>query len=183
MYKGYHRAATMKKVLLHICCGICAGGVVEKLRQDGYKVTGYFYNPNIYLAEEYERRLEVVRDASRLLDFELIAGPYNNIVWQERVQGLEEEPEGGKRCSVCFRVRLQKAADKARELGIKYLASTLSVSPHKNAPEINNIGQELSKGFLPYDFKKQNGFRKTMDFAKEHNFYRQHYCGCKFGRK
>lgn len=167
---------------MHICCGVCAGAVVQKLRDDGFEVAGYFYNPNIHPAEEYERRREVVRKASRLLGFELVAGPYDNIVWQEQIKSLEEEPEGGKRCPVCFQVRLQKAADKARELGIKYLASTLSVSPHKNVQEINMIGQELSKGFLPYDFKKQDGFKKTMDFAKEHNFYRQHYCGCESSR-
>ncbi len=173
----------MKKVLLHICCGVCAGSVVQKLRDDGFEVAGFFYNPNIHPEEEYKRRREVVREASRLLSFELIAGPYDTIVWQEQIKGLEGEPEGGKRCSVCFRVRLQKAADKARELGIKYLASTLSVSPLKNAPEINRIGSAVCADFLLYDFKKQNGFKKTMDFAKEHNFYRQHYCGCEYSRK
>lgn len=183
MYQGYHRATTLKKVLLHICCGVCAGAVVQKLQADGFEVTGFFYNPNIYPEEEYKQRLEVVREASRLLGFELIAGPYDNLVWQEQIKGLEEEPEGGKRCQACFRMRLRKTAEKAQELGIEHLASTLSVSPHKNVQEINAIGQELSTGFLPYDFKKQDGFKKTMDFAKEHNFYRQHYCGCVFSKK
>jgi epoxyqueuosine reductase len=146
-------------------------------------VTGFFYNPNIHPEEEYEQRLEVAREASRLLSFKLITGPNDNLTWQEQIKGLEEEPEGGKRCPVCFRVRLQKAAEKARELGIKYLASTLSVRPHKNAQEINRIGSDVCNNFLPYDFKKQDGFKKTMDFAKEHNFYRQHYCGCIYSMK
>lgn len=172
----------MKKVLLHICCGVCAGSVVQKLRDDGFAVTGFFYNPNIYPEKEYEQRLEVVREASRLLSFELITGSYDNLAWQEQIKGLEGEAEGGKRCPVCFRVRLQKAADQARELGIKYLASTLAVSPHKNLQEINRIGSVVCIDFLPYDFKKQDGFKKTIDFAKEHNFYRQHYCGCEKSR-
>ncbi len=169
-----------KKVLLHICCGVCAGSVVQKLRDDGYKVTGYFYNPNIYPQKEYEQRLDVVRKASQLLGFTLVEGQYEASAWQERIQGLEAEPEGGKRCLVCFRVRLQKTAEKAQELGIEHIASTLSVSPHKNVQEINQTGSEVCAGFLPYDFKKQDGFKKTMDFAKEHDFYRQHYCGCVF---
>lgn len=172
----------MKKVLLHICCGVCASAVVQKLRDDGYEVTGYFYNPNIYPEKEYEQRLAVVRQASKLLGFTLIEGLYESNTWQERIQGLEAEPEGGKRCQVCFRVRLQKTADKAKEMDIGHIASTLSVSPHKNVQEINAIGKELSQGFLPYDFKKENGFKKTMDFAKKHDFYRQHYCGCQYSR-
>jgi predicted adenine nucleotide alpha hydrolase (AANH) superfamily ATPase len=173
----------MKKVLLHICCGVCAAGVVEKLRQDGYKVVGFFYNPNIYPAEEYARRLEVVREASRLLDFDLIEGSHGHDLWLEQVKGLEEEKEGGRRCSVCFQVRLRATLDKAREMGIAHIATTLSVSPHKNVLEINKIGSLLSEGFLTYDFKKEDGFKKTMDFAKLHDFYRQQYCGCEFSIK
>jgi predicted adenine nucleotide alpha hydrolase (AANH) superfamily ATPase len=172
----------MKKVLLHICCGVCAGSVVQRLRDDGFEVTGYFYNPNIYPQEEYKQRLEVVRQASQLLGFTLVEGLYEPSAWQKCIQGLEAEPEGGKRCQVCFRVRLQKTAEKTKELGIEHMASTLSVSPHKNVQEINKIGSEICAGFLPYDFKKQDGFKKTMDFAKEHNFYRQHYCGCEKSR-
>lgn len=183
MYKGYHRATTLKKILLHVCCGVCTSAVVQKLRDDGFEVTGFFYNPNIYPENEYEQRLEVVRQASQLLGFTLVEGLYEKNAWQDCVQGLEAEPEGGKRCQACFRMRLRKTAEKAQEVGIEHLASTLSVSPHKNAQEINTIGQELSKGFLPYDFKKQDGFKKTMAFAKEHNFYRQHYCGCVYSKK
>lgn len=170
----------MKKILLHICCGVCAGSVVQKLRADDYEVIGYFYNPNIYPQEEYNRRLKVVRDASKLLKFELLEGMYESDYWLEQIKGLQGEPEGGRRCLVCFCIRLQKAAKKAKELGIEYFVSTLSVSPHKNVLEINRIGGELSPGFLPYDFKKQDGFKKAMDFAKEHDFYRQNYCGCQF---
>ncbi len=172
----------MKKVLLHICCGVCAGSVVQKLRDEGYEVTGFFYNPNIFPEEEYQQRLEVVRKAAALLNFELVEGIYEQDFWYREVKGLEAEKEGGKRCQVCFRVRLEKTAEKAKELGIEHVASTLSVSPHKNVQEINQIGSEVCAGFLPYDFKKQDGFKKTMDFAKEHDFYRQHYCGCESSR-
>ena len=173
----------MKKVLLHICCGVCTAGVVEKLRQDGYEVIGFFYNPNIFPVEEYNHRLEVVREASRLLNFELIEGSHGHDLWLEQVKGLEDEQEGGRRCPVCFQVRLRATMDKARELGILHIASTLSVSPHKNVMEINKVGSMLSAEFLAYDFKKEDGFKKTMAFAKTHDFYRQDYCGCEFSVK
>jgi predicted adenine nucleotide alpha hydrolase (AANH) superfamily ATPase len=154
--------------------------VVNKLREDGYEVTGYFYNPNIHPREEYDRRLGVVREAAKLLKFTLLEGVYEDERWLNKVKGLEEEKEGGRRCLVCYQMRLLDTLRQAKEFGIEYFATTLSVSPHKDVVDINRIGSDLSPMFLSYDFKQGDGFKKTMEFAKEHEFYRQNYCGCKF---
>jgi predicted adenine nucleotide alpha hydrolase (AANH) superfamily ATPase len=174
----------MKKVLLHVCCGICESYPIQKLKEDGYAVACLFYNPNIEPREEYDRRLAVARSAAELLEVEFMEGPYDNAAWREAAKGLEQEPEGGKRCEVCFRLRLDFASKKARDLGIECIASTLSVSPHKAVTVINAVGAATSAGsFLSYDFKKQDGFKKTQIFAREHQLYRQNYCGCLFSKK
>ncbi len=173
----------MKKALLHICCAVCAAGCVQKLRNDGFEVTGFFYNPNIHPEEEYRKRLEAAKDVSKSLSFELIEGSYDKDSWTLSVKGLESEPEGGKRCQICFKSRLSVTATYAKDRGFGYFATTLSISPHKNVKVINEIGRLLSlEGFLDYDFKKEDGFKKTMDFAKDHNLFRQHYCGCIFSQ-
>ena len=171
----------MKKALLHICCGVCASWPVEKLRADGYEVRGFFYNPNIQPEEEYLKRLAVAQKVSKLLDFDLIEGKYDPDAWLLKVKGLETEAEGGKRCTVCFRMRLEETARNAAELGIEFFTSTLTVSPHKSARVIGGQGIGISGGsFLNYDFKKQDGFKKTHDFAKQNGLYCQNYCGCKY---
>lgn len=173
----------MKPVLLHICCGICSSWAIEKLKLDGFLATGFFYNPNIQPEEEYLKRLAAVRDVANLQGIELLSGEYDPQCWLKEVQGLEQEPEGGKRCSVCFELRLQETLRKARELGIKHFTTTLSISPHKNFETINFIGRALCPdGFLPYNFKKEAGFQKSNNFCREHNLYRQNYCGCLFSR-
>ncbi len=173
-----------EKILLHICCGVCCGQAVKKCQEDGYEVVGYFYNPNIRPREEYARRLQAAQQACAALGIELVEGEYDAGQWDEAVRGLENEPEGGKRCPVCFRQRISRTLEKAAELGIAHAASTLSISPHKDSAVINAIGLELGpKRFKPYDFKKQDGFKKTSDFAREHNLYRQHYCGCPYPRR
>ncbi|PIP19330.1 MAG: hypothetical protein COT38_02465 [Candidatus Omnitrophica bacterium CG08_land_8_20_14_0_20_41_16] len=172
-----------KEVLLHICCGICASSVVERLRQEGYKPTGFFYNPNIHPQEDYQQRLAVAKKVAQILDFELIEGPYEKDNWFKLTKGLEKEPEGGKRCFLCFKMRLEAAKIKAGELGIPKFTTTLTVSPHKNMAVINELGKAIGPlEFLPYDFKKQDGFRHAIDFAKLHNLYRQNYCGCVYSR-
>jgi predicted adenine nucleotide alpha hydrolase (AANH) superfamily ATPase len=169
----------MISVLLHICCGICSSGAIQKLLDDGYSVTGFFYNPNIHPEDEYRKRLEAAKAAGNILDIEIIIGVYDHERWMERTKGLELEPEGGRRCAQCFRMRLEETYKKAGELGLAYSASTLSISPHKNTVLINQIGRLIAQdGFLPYDFKKHDGFKKTSDFSKRHNIYRQNYCGC-----
>jgi predicted adenine nucleotide alpha hydrolase (AANH) superfamily ATPase len=174
----------MKKILLHICCGICAGGVIERLREENFKVIGFFYNPNIHPEAEYKRRLEVAHQVSKILDFELIEWYYNRDVWFKLTENLKDEPEGGKRCEVCFRIRLDETCKKSTELDIPYFTTTLSVSPHKNVSIINKIGKDLSnENFLEYDFKKREGFKKAIDFSNKYNLYRQNYCGCVYSMR
>jgi epoxyqueuosine reductase len=171
----------MKKVLLHICCGICAGWAIEKLIQDGYVVVGFFYNPNIHPPEEYSKRLEVAQEVARHYQIELIEGIYNSDRWQALIATLENEPEGGRRCEVCFRMRLAAAAVQAADLKVDFITTTLTISPHKDAVLINKIGKCIApQGFLEYNFRKEDGFKKANTFAREHNLYRQHYCGCRY---
>lgn len=168
-------------VLLHICCGICASWCIEKLKAEGRGVTGYFYNANIEPADEYQRRLNVAVDVCRIYDIPLIEGAYDNSRWLESIAGFEHEPEGGLRCHACFRMRLAAAAACAQERGIEHITTTLTISPHKDAQVINNIGKSIAPhGFLVYNFKKEDGFKKANEFAKSHYLYRQHYCGCHF---
>ncbi len=173
----------MKKILLHVCCGVCAGWPVTKLREEGFEPVCYFFNPNIGPVEEYERRLGAARVACAAHKCELIEGAYDHDGWLARVSGMEEMPEGGSRCAVCFRLRLAGARDKAKEETGGLFTTTLTVSSHKNAELINAIGTSLSlDGFLRMDFKKEDGFKKTSQFARDHNLYRQHYCGCPFSK-
>jgi len=173
-----------KRVLLHICCGVCSSGVIERLKEEGFEVTGFFYNPNIHPEEEYNRRLEVAQQVSRILDFELIEGEYDKDNWFKLTENLKDEPEGGKRCEVCFRIRLEKSAKKANELNIPYFTTTLSISPHKNVSIINKVGKELSnENFLERDFKKRDGTKLAIEFSKKYNLYRQNYCGCVYSRR
>ncbi|MEW6096885.1 MAG: epoxyqueuosine reductase QueH [bacterium] len=168
-----------KSILLHICCGVCGSGVIERLRDEGFNVMGFFYNPNIYPEEEYKRRLEVTRQVSKILDFKLIEGEYEKDKWFKLTENLKNEPEGGKRCSVCFRMRLEKTCKKSLELNIPYFTTTLSISPHKNVLIINKIGSDLGKeNFMERDFKKRDGTKLAMEFSKKYNLYRQNYCGC-----
>lgn len=166
-------------VLLHVCCGACAGSVVERLLKEGHTVTGYFYNPNIHPSEEYERRLEVAHTVSRWLGIPLKAGGYNPEEWLKCTAGLEKEPEGGRRCEVCYRVRLRETQRFASEHGFGVFTTTLTVSPHKPAAVVNRVGTEIGGDkFLARDFKKQDGFKRTTEIAKMLGIYRQHYCGC-----
>ncbi len=174
----------MKKVLLHICCGVCASWPIEKLKIDGFSVTGFFHNPNIQPEEEYQTRLEAAEEATAKLGMELIQGSYDRENWFNQIKGLENEPEGGKRCLACYRFRLQHTYNEVRKLSFDYFTTTLSISPHKDSQAINEIGKSVSlENFLKYDFKKDNGFEKAMAFSKKHNLYRQHYCGCIFSQK
>lgn len=174
----------LSTIVLHVCCGVCASWPIQKLREDGHVPIGYFYNPNIYPKEEYSKRLSVARKVAELLEFELLDGPFDSDDWFLRVKGLEDEEEGGKRCDVCFKARLEATNKKIKELGIPYFTTTLSVSPHKDHKMINRIGRNLnSDAFLSYDFKNDNGFSKSNDFAKQHSLYCQNYCGCKFSFK
>lgn len=169
----------MKTVLLHICCGVCGSSVVERLRQEGFKVKGFFYNPNIHPEEEYRRRLEMARQTSQVLDFPLIEGVYDKESWFKATERLKDELEGGKRCEICFEIRLGQTYKRSCQIDTDYFATTLSVSPHKDVVAINKIGREIDgERFLERDFKKMDGFRRAVEFSKKHNLYRQDYCGC-----
>ena len=171
------------KVLLHICCAVCASACVERLRAEGQEVYGYFYNPNIQPKQEYQRRLEHLRRLAEKQKFSLIEDDYAVEEWFSRTQGLENEPEGGQRCRLCFRLRLAKAKEVAEREGFASFTTTLTISPHKDAQAINAIGRELAgRQFLMRDFKKQNGFQRAQQLAKQFNLYHQNYCGCIYSK-
>jgi hypothetical protein len=167
------------KVVLHICCGVCAAGAADVLLKEGHRVTGYFYNPNIYPEEEYRLRLEAARRTAEHLGVELVEGKYDPEYWTPAVQSLGCEPEGGARCSVCYRIRLEKAFGFMRETGADAFTTTLTISPHKSAKAVNSIGAEIGgDSFMAKDFKKKDGFKKAAGLAKGWEIYRQDYCGC-----
>lgn len=166
-------------IMLHICCGICAAPVAERLMRDGHRVTGFFYNPNIHPEDEYRRRLEVARRVSKEIGFELVEGPYDRQRWFEAVKGKEYSAEGGARCLVCYEMRLRKTFEEVKKRDFFTFTTTLTVSPHKSVEAINKIGMEIGgEKFLLYDFKKKGGFQRATELAKEWGLYRQHYCGC-----
>jgi len=173
----------MKRVLLHICCGICSSWAIEKLKIDGFQVCGFFYNPNIQPEDEYIKRLAVAQKVAEFHGIGFLAGKYDPGKWQQEVKGWENEPENGKRCPFCFHLRLEETFRKAGELGIDYFTTTLTISPHKNFEVIKRIGVSLSpERFLAYNFKKEDGFKKSNEFSREHELYRQNYCGCLYSR-
>ena len=175
-----------KKLLLHTCCAPCASGCIPQL--ENYDITLFFYNPNIDTLEEYNRRLEALYtlvteyNAEFNTDIKIIAVPYNHDEFKSKVIGYESEPEGGKRCDICFALRLDKTFDYASKNGYDIVTSTLSISPHKDFALINTIGEGLSKKhgieYLPSNFKKKNGFLMSIQNSKKYNLYRQTYCGC-----
>jgi predicted adenine nucleotide alpha hydrolase (AANH) superfamily ATPase len=167
------------KIVLHICCGVCAAGVVERLTSERHQILGLFYNPNIHPLEEYQKRLDVVRRVARELNFPLEATPYTPEEWLQDASPLADEPEGGKRCQVCFRLRLKQTYLYMKTQGCDAFATTLTISPHKSADVINRIGREVGgERFLARDFKKQAGFQQAIELAKKWALYRQNYCGC-----
>lgn len=167
------------KVILHICCGVCAVGSADVLLSEGHLVTGYFYNPNIYPLEEYRLRLEAAQEAASRIGFELIEGPYDTANWLVKTDSLKNEPEGGRRCEVCFQIRLQKSYEFMLERGYEMFTSTLTISPHKSAAVINNIGARIGEDhYIVKDFKKKDGFKKASAMARQWGLYRQNYCGC-----
>jgi len=167
------------KVVLHICCGVCAAGAADVLLREGHRVTGYFYNPNIYPEEEYRLRLKAARRTSEQLKFELVDGPYDIENWNSATAALGDEPEGGSRCSICYRIRLEKTFGFMQEMGADAFTSTLTISPHKSAAEISRIGIEIGgDNYMSRDFKKKDGFKRAVELAKSWELYRQNYCGC-----
>ena len=174
-------------LLLHSCCGPCSSYVLEYLTQYFY-IKLFFYNPNIQPSEEYYKRLEEqkkVIERMKLTDrVELIEGKYDPTDFFNEVKELENEPEGSKRCEVCIKMRMMEAAKAAKLYNTDFFATTLTVSPHKNAPYINKTGEEISTensiSYLISDFKKKNGYKRSIELCREYDIYRQNYCGCIF---
>ncbi|MGC9100344.1 MAG: epoxyqueuosine reductase QueH [Caldisericum sp.] len=178
-----------EKVLLHICCAPDATYPVLLLKGLHFNVTGFFYNPNIHPKEEYEKRLEEVRKLSEYQNFPLIVGEYNDEVlrsWFHLVRGLEKEHEGGNRCYLCYKERLERTAKLAHDLGFDYFTTTITISPHKRSDWVFEIAHELENiygvKFLEIDFKKKNGFKASVILSKYYGLYRQNYCGCIFSK-
>jgi predicted adenine nucleotide alpha hydrolase (AANH) superfamily ATPase len=169
----------MKKVLLHVCCGVCALYAIEKLKEEGYLVEGLFFNPNIYPADEYERRKDTARQAAKIQGINMTEVDYEPLLWLEVCGGYKNEKEGGARCLLCYQLRIGKTFEIAREKGFDLFTTTLTISPHKDSTVISEIGKSIGSDlFLVIDFKKKEGFKRTMELAKQYNLYRQKYCGC-----
>lgn len=176
------------KLLLHVCCAPCSSYVLEYL-SSYFNISLFFYNPNIAPKEEYDKRIiELDRFVNEFNnDVKIIEGNYDNNIYEEMIKGLEEEKEGGKRCFKCFNLRLEETAKKALELNFDYFTTTLSISPYKNASVLNSIGKNLENEYkikyLYSDFKKNDGYKKSIELSKKYQLYRQDYCGCTYSRK
>lgn len=177
-------------LLLHACCAPCSSYVLEYLASH-FHITVFFYNPNISPAEEYEKR---VKELHRLVEklpvkypVQVIDGVYEPEKFFAMAKGLENVPEGGERCFACYRLRLEAAARIARKERFDYFTTTLSISPLKNAAKLNEIGQELGDIYeTPYllsDFKKKNGYKRSIELSRVYDLYRQDYCGCIFSKR
>lgn len=175
----------MKKLLLHSCCGPCSTQVIDVLKSD-YDITIFYYNPNMDTNEEYCRRLAEQKRYCQIVGLPVIDGQYDHKKFLDAVKGLENEFEGGGRCPVCFGLRLNETAKYAKQHGFDIFGTTLTVSPHKNASQINQIGIAISDRqgieFLQGDYKKQDGYKKSILLSKKYNLYRQNYCGCEFSK-
>ena len=191
---GMTEAVAKPALLLHSCCGPCSTAVIERLIDD-YDITVYFYNPCITDPEEYERRKESQIRFIEHYNLHLggtstvrfVEGPYDPENYFQMVEGHEQEPEGGSRCTLCFTQRLKQTAEAAKLGGYPLFTTTLTVSPHKNYPLISGIGkgvaEEYGVEFLDLDFKKKAGFQRSIQMSKEYELYRQNYCGCEFSKR
>ncbi|MDD7511733.1 MAG: epoxyqueuosine reductase QueH [Peptostreptococcaceae bacterium] len=181
-----------KSVLLHSCCGPCSTSVIERLSDD-FNITVYFYNPNITDEREYRLRRDTQVEFIEKFNMAtgkkvgFIEGPYDKMAFLDRSSGMEGEPEGGLRCTGCFELRLRKTGEEAKSLEFDYFATTLTVSPHKDYKIIsaigNNLGAELGIDYLDMDFKKKDGFKRSIELSKKYGLYRQNFCGCLFSER
>lgn len=186
----HSKKGEVPRVLLHSCCAPCSSYVIEYLSRYFY-LTILYYNPNISPFEEYEKRKReqkrLIQEMETLYKVEMIDCDYDNDLYENAIKGLELEPERGRRCTVCFQLRLEKTASMAKEHGYDYFGTTLSVSPYKNANLINEIGLKLQEKydipFLIADFKKRNGYKRSIELSREYDLYRQNYCGCKYSKR
>lgn len=182
-----HAGAKKPRVLLHSCCGPCSSAVLETLTRD-FDVTLLWFNPNLYPQEEFDRRFrtqtELIEKMGLADRVSILAESRKHEEYLRRVKGLEDEPEGGARCTECFRLRLVECARLAGQYGFDYFCTTLTVSRYKDAERINALGEEAAKAFgvawLPSDFKKRGGEERSRRLAEQYGLYRQNYCGCEF---
>lgn len=187
-----------KFLFLHSCCAPCSSYVLEYLRRF-FRITVFYYNPNITEQEEYFKRVaeqkRLISQFNRQLEsgevsdvypIKVMEGDYDRELFFDRVKGLEQCKEGGERCFVCYEMRLLETVRKAREAGADYFTTTLTISPLKNAHKLNEIGESLAAEyevpFLPSDFKKKNGYKRSIELSKEYELYRQDYCGCIYSK-
>lgn len=179
-----------KRILLHSCCAPCSSHVITFLTKY-FDITILYYNPNIAPIEEYNKRkaeqIRLINEIETLNKIDIIDCDYDNNIYEEKIRGYEECPERGARCTICFNLRLEKTAQIAKENNYDYFCSTLTVSPYKNAPLINQIGEALSKKYdikwLYSDFKKAEGYKKSIELSKKYGLYRQDYCGCIYSQR
>ncbi len=176
-------------LFLHSCCAPCSSYVLEYLSKY-FAITVFYYNPNIFPEEEYQKRVKEITRLVNSMEFvqpvKLVEGHYDPQEFFQMAKGLEGVPEGGERCFKCYRLRMEEAARMAEEGGFDYFTTTLSISPLKNAVKINEIGEELAEIYhvkhLPSDFKKKNGYKRSIELSHEYDLYRQNYCGCVYSR-
>ncbi len=175
-------------LLLHSCCGPCSSYVLEYL-ENYFEITVFYYNPNITNHIEYQHRVE---EQKRLIELahpnvHFLEGTYQPDLFIDMSKGLEEEPEGGVRCIKCYYLRMHETIKKAKELGFDYFTTTLSISPYKDSEKLNQIGEMLEQqygvSYLYADFKKRNGYKRSIELSKQYHLYRQDYCGCEFSKK
>ena len=178
------------KLLLHSCCGPCSTYCIQTL-SEYFSVTVYYFNPNIYPPEEYAHR---AAEQQRFIEqfpvkhpVSFVEGPFDPKEFYDYIRGYEKEPEGGERCFLCYRLRLEKTAEYAKQNQFDYFTTTLSISPLKNAAKLNEIGGELAEKYdilyLFSDFKKKEGYKKSTEISREYGMYRQYYCGCVFSKE
>ncbi|MFO7841961.1 MAG: epoxyqueuosine reductase QueH [Fidelibacterota bacterium] len=172
----------MKKILLHTCCAVCAAASAERLREEGVEPVLFFSNSNIYPKEEYEKRLDAAEKLAKMKDLELVGDSYDHSAWRVAVKGLENEPEKGRRCAVCFDYSFRRTAEYARKHGFTAFTSTLTVSPHKVSRMIFAAGAAYPE-FTDHNFKKKDGFKRSQEISRRLGLYHQDYCGCEFSLK
>lgn len=179
------KSGALPRLMLHSCCAPCSSYVIEYLNPY-FDITVLYYNPNISPVEEYEKRkaeqIRFIKEFDSVNPVHICDCDYNGKKYEEAIKGLENEPEGGLRCVKCFYLRLEETAKTAKKLNFDYFCTTLSISPLKNAELLNKIGKNLSEKYdikyLPSDFKKREGYKRSVELSKKYNLYRQNFCGC-----
>lgn len=188
--EGLLREGEPKSLLLHSCCAPCSSYVIEYL-SSYFHITVFYYNPNLYPDEEYEKRVKeqmrFIREFPAKYPVKFLPGDFEKERFYEAVKGYEREKEGNERCFRCYGLRLSETAKTAKRLGMDYFTTTLSISPLKNAAKLNEIGERLAEeygvAYLTSDFKKKNGFKRSVELSAEYGMYRQDYCGCIFSKQ